>query len=432
VNSQAARWESCEVLSRLRDDSGELLPNDADQLLSKGTPWQCVAPFVVDRQWWMRQRPSQVSGQTPSFGVQVWDATVCFNTRDGVLWVDPGPKAPPPSQLPETLRPDLIAVTHAHYDHTAKLADYSDAFPEVPVIMTRDTCRLLALGDERELLLRACLDERTQRMDFLDEFILGQMTIRLIRAGHLLGAAMVEARTNAASLLVTGDFALRDVGGIEGADWPDASYDLVLMEDTATECGRLPVMDTRATRRPTLAAIDRAWTQGGKRLLIPARAKAEAQEIYAALVLAQQGGAFPEAEIGLAGLAYRVAQEYYRSAGGRRGPWWCDPLRFDPDFQIQNTILIQSGLDTREMVRAAHVDIPERFRAVDAYLVRDVPAYTHAGWSERMALAMGLKCRAIAPYHGVSLSVRTALRDAGRAVVSLSQQGEEWTATNSL
>ena len=147
---------------------------------------------------------------------------------------------------------------------------------------------------------------------------------------------------------------------------------------------------------------------------------------------AQQGGAFPSAEVGFAGLAYRVAEEYYRAVGGRRGPWWCGPLEFDRGFQPQNTILIQSGPERLEMVGTARVNLAERIGSVDAHIVRGVPAYTHAGWSERMALALGIECRAIALYHGVSSSVRAALRDAGRAVVSLSQQGEGWTATDNL
>ena len=428
--SHASFGETLELLAPLLADSGTLDPVSADGLIRQGVPWRHVAPYVPDREWWCRQQPRHMASRQPGFSLRVWDAAVCIQTRETTTWIDPGPRAPAPSELPMALWPDLIVVTHAHQDHTALLGSYSDAFPDVPVVMTDGTARLLALG-ETDWSVTECLQQRTRRLDFLTDLVLGELVMRLLPAGHLLGAAMVDVQTPDVSLLVTGDFTLRDVGGIGGAAWPDRGYDLVLMESTATDQALLPVMDTTATRRPILTALCEARSQGSSRIVMPAQAKGQAQEVYATLVLAQQAGEFPDVDVGLAGLAFRIAHEYYQAVGGQPGPWWISPLDLDSSNQPGGTILIQSSAGRRGD-EGNTTQTRVRRRQADRRSLLEVTAYTHAGWSERMAFALGVDCRAVAPYHGVSLSVQSALIETGRAVIQLSQQGEEWKAASNL
>ena len=58
--------------------------------------------------------------------------------------------------------------------------------------------------------------------------------------------------------------------------------------------------------------------------------------------------------------------------------------------------------------------------------------YTHAGWGERMALAVGIPCHSVLLYNGISLSLRAALSEVGRKTGALSLEGEIWTTHNSL
>jgi len=420
--------EFAHVLSGMLNATGVLEGEAAVRLLAQGAPWHSVAPYVQDREWWRQQKPRQMATRQPAFSLRVWDATVCVQARETTIWIDPGPRAPAPAEIPKALRPDLIVVTHAHQDHTALLGSYSEVFPDVPVVMTAATARLLAIS-ETDWSVAECLQQRTRRLDFLTDFVFGELTVRLLPAGHLLGAAMVDLQTRDMALLVTGDFALRDVGGIGGAAWPDGSYDLVLMESTPTDQGLLPVMNTRATRQPILNSLYSALSQGSSRIVTPAQAKGQAQEIYTALVLAQQSGKFPDVDVGLAGLAFHVAHEYYQAVGGQPGPWWIAPLELNPSHQPDRTILIQSSVGIREDVAATTKARAGRMQTGTRRLL-EVTAHTHAGWSEKMTFALGVDCRAVAPYHGVSLSVQSALTEAGRAVVRLSQQGEEWTAAS--
>jgi len=426
--NHASFRESLELLTPLLTNSGMLDFASADGLIREGVPWHHVAPYVLDREWWCQQQPQKTASRQPAFSLRVWDAAVCIQTRETTTWIDPGPRAPVPTELPTELWPDLIVVTHAHQDHTALLGSYSDTFPDVPVVMTDGTARILALG-ETDWLVAECLQQRTRRLDFLSDFILGELALRLLPAGHLLGAAMVDVQTPDMSLLVTGDFALRDVGGIRGATWPDHGYDLVLMESTPTDHGLLPVMDTRTTRQPILAALQEARSQSNSRIVMPAQAKGQAQEIYAALVLAQQAGEFPNVDVGLAGLAFRVAHEYFQAVGRQPGPWWISPLDLNPSNQPNDTVLIQSAVGIRED-EGNSVQTHARRRQANRQLLIETTAYTHAGWSERMAFALGVDCQTVVPYHGVSLSVQSALIESGRTVVQLSQQGEEWTTAS--
>lgn len=70
---------------------------------------------------------------------------------------------------------------------------------------------------------------------------------------------MIELDVAGDSVLITGDFALRDVGGLRGADPPTGDYGLVLMESTQADWRTLPVAHEAATRRPLLQQLAQSW-----------------------------------------------------------------------------------------------------------------------------------------------------------------------------
>jgi Cft2 family RNA processing exonuclease len=239
---------------------------------------------------------------------------------------------------------------------------------------------------------------------------IGGVELRLLSAGHLLGAAMVELRLGDDDILITGDFAVRDVGGLKVESWPKDEYALVMMEATMAGWGSLPFADPAHNRTPLLAAVADAIRSGAERLSIPAQAMGQAQETYAALAMAQRAGAFPEWCVYLAGLAATVSDLYHRELKDSRGPWRRQSLT--ADSHIPGKSIVITSAQTSGVVARGGAEI-------DECVVINEPTYTHAGWGEHMALALGVQCRNIAFYHGDSTSLALSLANLGFHICTL-------------
>ena len=122
---------------------------------------------------------------------------------------------------------DAILVTHAHIDHTGALPLVASRFPEIPIYATESTIalmRLLLLDSVRimeaehlqpdgetplysEVMVEALL-ERIVPIDFGQPFHPlphnPTLTVRYIRAGHILGAGMLLLETPEGRILHTG------------------------------------------------------------------------------------------------------------------------------------------------------------------------------------------------------------------------------------
>ncbi len=406
---------------------GILSPRNADILLRQGFPWSLVAPHVQDREWWGAQCPADASPPTLPWRITAWDATLRLEIPGESLWVDPGPSAPLPSRPP-----DLIIVTHAHHDHTARLGEFSANHPDTRIVMSHGTASLLSLRSSFDPLLQECLRQRVVRLDFGENRAIGGVRVKLRPAGHLLGAAMVEIQSGKDSLLITGDFAFRDVGGIAGALWPQEVYALVIVESTAADRGTLPVADPEANRRPFLQEVDDLLNRGKTRLLASAQAMGQAQELYATLALAQQAGAFPTLRVRLAGFAESVSEKYYKALKGQAGPWSCPFLTLATDQIPENSLVIASGLDSEGKGGMTDSLVCNLEGTPDGWVLKSPSVHTHAGWSERMAWGVGIPCYTVVLYHGFSPTLQIALSQIGRRIEALSEEGKEWMVPTSL
>jgi len=409
--------------------AGVLSPQNAQMLLHQGVTWSLVAPHVQDRDWWQAQRPATASPPTLPWVIRAWDATLHLEVPGESLWIDPGPQAPDPSSLSP---PDLIVVTHAHHDHVARLGEYSATYPSTPVVMSHETAALLSLRARSDPSLRECLDLRTVRLHLGEQRTLGGVQLKLLPAGHLLGAATPEIGLGEDKLLITGDFALRDVGGVPGATWPEESYTLIVMEATEGERGSLPMADPEANRKPFLQEVSDLLGKGKRRLLVPSQAMGQAQELYAGLALAQQAGAFPNLRVRLAGFAAMVSEMYQEALETLPGPWECPFFTLAMDQVPDDSLVIASGGDPDREGGLANRLASTLEKSTDGQTLWHPTVSTHAGWGERMALVVGVPCHAVVLYHGFSLSLQTALSEMGRKAGSLSLEGEEWIAHNNL
>jgi hypothetical protein len=385
-----------EISENLQD--GRFSGQNADRLLASGIDWALVTLHVHDLSWWNAQKPRQANPPELDWKVRVWGATIRLAVEDTIIWIDPGENTPMPDQDPE-----LVIITHAHFDHTARLAEWARDYPLAQFVMTTSTAELLSLRATGgfEWTSFTSFFDRVICMDFNEPRIISDVHLRFISAGHLFGAAMVEIGYRHDRVLVTGDFALREIGGLPGATIPPGSYGIVLMGVSEARPGSLPFADLKTTRYPFLENVSDAIEQGKGPVLIPVQAFGQAQEAYAALVMAQRAGAFPDIKVYLKGLAASASALYAKSLGQIPGPW-AVPYDTVQDVIPDNGVVILSEQDNSINDRASSLDRPI--------------LYTHAGWGEQMTFAVGIACDQMYFYHGFNTSLGITLRNLGRKV----------------
>ncbi|MFB4309220.1 MBL fold metallo-hydrolase [Actinomadura sp. GTD37] len=238
----------------------------------------------------------------------------------------PGDRAEPPRDIGRALDGplDAVVVTHAHNDHCgyvpALLARRPDlrvlASPETAALMPvmwADTARVLAArergrarwGDAGDVLYGPPEVEAAARrcaaLPFGAARRVGELTVELFPAGHILGAAGVVVRAGDRRVVVTGDisgFRQETVGGYAVPESARAA-DLLVLESTC--CGE--DHDDRDLRVDELVRAVAAVHGSGGRVLIPAFALGRAQEI--ALIMRRR---LPEVPVRVDGMAAELAR----------------------------------------------------------------------------------------------------------------------------
>ena len=116
---------------------------------------------------------------------------------------------------------DAVIVTHAHIDHTGRLPKLVKEGFQGKIFSTsatRDLARLM-LEDSLGLMLRESEGtpllfdkddlrrafEKWEGLEYHREFKVGDFTIQLRDAGHILGSAMIEFKAGGKKIVVTGD-----------------------------------------------------------------------------------------------------------------------------------------------------------------------------------------------------------------------------------
>lgn len=133
--------------------------------------------------------------------------------RDAGLWLDARRKK------------DFAFVSHAHGDHTGRHAR---------IIATPATFALAAERDAVKREAKGLKPPRTNSdetaVEFGEDVSLGDVSITLYPAGHILGSAQILVRRNGSSLLYSGDFCLETTAAAEDIQIPKA--DTLIMECT--------------------------------------------------------------------------------------------------------------------------------------------------------------------------------------------------------
>ncbi|WP_426508682.1 MBL fold metallo-hydrolase [Dactylosporangium sp. McL0621] len=274
-------------------------------------------------------------------GAEIGGSCVLVTAGDTRILVDAGLRpggrtaeecAPPRIDRALRRRLDAVVVTHAHNDHAGWVPTVLRRQPHTPVYATSATIDLLGVmwADALRLQARDTDGDPAERhfdpsdvtaaLEALTAVepgttrTIGDLTVELFPAGHILGASGVVVHAGRRRVVVSGDVsktAQYTVGGIElpaGAK----RADLLLLESTYAGQGR---------RRPRSVAVEEiieattGVVAAGGRLLVPAFAFGRAQEL--AMLFATE---MPGVDVLVDGLARDVTEVYEQHLGPSGSP----------------------------------------------------------------------------------------------------------------
>ena len=231
----------------------------------------------------------------------------------GVQLTDGKPEYPlhvSPKQL------DLIALSHAHLDHSGALPLLYTAIRPL-LAMNRMTARLteLLIMDflrlskyylpyeviELENVLNSYKDVRFGRV-----YQLGGVEVEFKNAGHVPGSAMIKVRIEDLEVLYTGDFNTIETRLLRGADVKNVEADVVIMEGTYAGVNHPNRVDEE---KRFIETINEVVGRGGT-VLIPAFSVGRSQEVLCILEHYKVGY-----RVILDGMARRVTQMLLEEGG---------------------------------------------------------------------------------------------------------------------
>jgi len=212
---------------------------------------------------------------------------------DKNIYLDYGIKIFDESGIPKfpvetPLRPDMCVLSHAHLDHSgcipALYTDHKIKWYSTPP--TKDICEVL--WQDSMKIMGPGLPYRIQHLKkalrswdpllYKRPIRTGETTIELFDAGHISGAAMVEATYKGKSFFYTGDFKCEDTFMHKGAKKAEG-VDILMIESTYARREHPP---RKQAEEQFMESIYETLENGGN-VLLPAFALGRTQELISLL-----------------------------------------------------------------------------------------------------------------------------------------------------
>ena len=224
---------------------------------------------------------------------------------------------------------DAFLLTHAHTDHTGALPGLVSRLPAcvkgyctpatkpiTRVLLEDSKNHLKPEEQEKPLFTPEAIDTALDYLDFMETVqwntprqICDGVTATWIRAGHILGAAMIHIKGKQESILMTGDVSVTDQKTIPGMSMLDLPYqpDVMVMESTYGDRQH----KDRATEEKRLVSDVAEVIEAGGKVLIPVFATGRSQEVILILKQAMQRGDIPpELPVYIDGMVRKVNTVY--------------------------------------------------------------------------------------------------------------------------
>ena len=271
---------------------------------------------------------------------------------DAGIRMGPGQDSPLPdfSEFDKTGMPDAVLLTHTHTDHTGALPVLHKILPAdvkvyctpttkaITKVLLEDSARRMEREAENDEALRYTLADvaavlnRIEPVDWLKPIeVCPGVTARWIRAGHILGAAMIYIESRNESILMTGDVSVTKQLTIPSLDLPSwcKKPDVMVMESTY---GNRRHEVGRPQEAKRLAEDVAKTIAAGRKVLIPAFAIGRSQEVILILKDAMERKEIPELPVYVDGMVRDVNAVYTQYASELQRPLRRKAEQGDPLF----------------------------------------------------------------------------------------------------
>ena len=252
---------------------------------------------------------------------------------DAGIRMGPGQDSPLPDfpDFDKVGMPDAVLLTHAHTDHTGALpvlhnmlsADVKIYCPPATQAITKvlleDSARRMERGEENGEELRYTLADvaavlnRMKPVGWLEPIeVCPGVTATWIRAGHILGAAMIYIQGQHERILMTGDVSVSRQLTIPSLDLPSwCKPDVMVMESTYGDRQHEVSRKQEAKRLAAdVAEVIAEVIAGGDKVLMPAFAVGRSQEVILILKGAMERKEIPEIPVYVDGMVRKVNDIY--------------------------------------------------------------------------------------------------------------------------
>lgn len=381
---------------------------------------------------------------------EIGASSTSIEIEESRILVDAGIRMGPgqDSRLPDfwfdkTGMPDVVLLTHAHTDHTGALPILHKMLPEnvkiyctpptkeITRILLEDNARRMERAEQEDESFKYTLDDvaavlkRMELVPWLEPIQISEgVTARWIRAGHILGAAMIYIEGRNESILMTGDVSVGKQLTIPSVDVPSWCKPDVMVTE-ATYGDRLHEVARNKVERDLVEDVAKTIAAGGK-VLIPVFAVGRSQEVILILKRAMERGEIPEFPVYVDGMVRDVNAIYPRFADELQRPlrrkaeqgeslFYSDAIKEVPRGPKPESILAEgpccivasSGMlkGGKSPIYAQYlVGIPKNLIAITGYQAEGTPGHAlwdwvKAGrppdqvWQLNDQESVGVKCR---------------------------------------
>jgi predicted metal-dependent RNase len=251
---------------------------------------------------------------------------------------------------------DAVIVSHAHLDHCGYLPYiFSNGFNGL-VYSLKPTLELINVivsdylqiskpkGVKKDAIAK--MPKHYKMVEYHEEFRVGDLAIKLVPAGHILGSAMVEVRDGDKRLLYTGDINLKGTKLLDPAYTEYLKADVLITESTYSGKGDV-FPSEKAVLGGFIESIKETLSKGGK-VIVPSFAVGRAQEVLFILDDYMRSGSLPKAPIFIDGMINKAMRIY------RHNVIYCKPelqkrilMSEDDPFKSPNFHAVE-GRDERQ------------------------------------------------------------------------------------